>query len=111
MPGTHPPVTLRLEPHMIPAMKAAFEEALTELGLRLMRLQRDGFIPEPWLGDPVSASVVDYYNAQVMDAPDGPYAALMAYESQLLKVRDTLQILADHYRRTEGENAGLWDRA
>jgi hypothetical protein len=29
----------------------------------------------------------------------------------LLKVRDNLQLLEDHYRRTEGENAALWGRA
>lgn len=110
MPGTHPPVTLRLEPHTIPETKAAFEEAVTELGQNLMRLQRDGFIPEPWLGDPISAKVVGYYHAQVMHAPDGPYAALVAYENELIKVRDNLQILEDHYRRTEGENADLWGR-
>src|SRR3954471_11309339 len=104
MPGLQPPVTLRLEPHRIPAMRAAFEDALTELAYQLVRLRRAGFIPEPWLGDPISAKVVDYYHAHVMEAPEGPYAALRAYEAELLKVRDNLQVLEDHYRRTEGEN-------
>jgi hypothetical protein len=96
---------------MIPAMRAAFEDALLELRPQLMRLRRDGIIPEPWLGDPVSAKVIGYYHHQVMDAPDGPYAALVAYEAELLKVRDNLQVLEDHYRRTEGENAAMWGRA
>jgi hypothetical protein len=111
MPGTFPPVTLQLEPHAIPAVRVAIDEALTELTHQLMQLRRDGVIPEPWLGDPISAKVVDYYNARVMFAPDGPYAALRAYEVELLKVRDNLQVLEDHYRRTEGENAALWGRA
>jgi hypothetical protein len=110
MPGLHPPVALRLEPHTIPAVRAAFDGALAELTHQLMRLRRDGVIPEPWLGDPISAKVVDYYHQQVMDAPDGPYAALVAYEAELLKVRDNLQVLEDHYRRTEGDNATLWGR-
>src|ERR1700754_3951685 len=110
MPGSLPPVTLRLEPHAIPAVRAAFEEVLAELGYQLVRLRRAGFIPEPWLGDPVSAKVVDYYHQRVMEAADGPFAALRAYEVELLKVRDNLQILEDHYRRTEGENAALWGR-
>jgi hypothetical protein len=110
MPGSFSPVTLRLEPHAIPGMRVALEEALVELTHQLMRLRRDGAIPEPWLGDPISAAVVDYYNERVMAAPDGPYAALRAYEVELLKVRDNLQVLEDHYRRTEGENAALWGR-
>jgi len=110
MPGSFPPVTIRLEPQAIPAVRAAFDEALAELTHQLMRLRRDGSIPEPWLGDPISATVVDYYNEHVMAAADGPYAALRAYEVELLKVRDNLQILEDHYRRTEGENAALWGR-
>ncbi|WP_433558863.1 hypothetical protein ACQPWY_11090 [Pseudonocardia xinjiangensis] len=110
MPGLHPPVTLRLEPHAIPVVRTAIEEALTELGFHLVRLRRAGFIPEPWLGDPISAKVVDYYNNRVMDAVEGPFAAMKAYEAELLKVRDNLQVLEDHYRRTEGENSDLWGR-
>jgi hypothetical protein len=110
MPGQHPPVTLRLEPHTIPAMRAAFDDALAELTHQLMQLRRVGVIPEPWLGDPISATVVDYYHRQVMDAPAGPYAALRTYEVELTKVRDSLRALEDHYRRTEGENAALWGR-
>jgi hypothetical protein len=110
MPGTGLPVTLRLEPHMLPAVRAAFDKALAELTPQLVRLSVDGFIPEPWLGDPISASVVAYYQASVMEASEGPYAALRAYEAELAKVRDTLQLLEDHYRRTEGENAAFWGR-
>jgi hypothetical protein len=111
MPGSHPPVTLRLEPHQIPAMRAALDDALAALRPLLVRLRVDGYISEPWLGDRVSADVAAHYNARVMDAPDGPYAALRAYESELVKVRDTLQLLEDHYRRTEGDNAARWGRA
>ncbi|WP_433280234.1 hypothetical protein ACQPZA_11060 [Pseudonocardia xinjiangensis] len=110
MPGVYLPVTLRLEPQTIPAVRAALDDALAELRPHLMRLRRDGSIPAPWLGDPVSEQSVSYYQARVMDAPDGPYAALRAYEVELLKVRDNLQVLEDHYRRTEGENAALWGR-
>ncbi len=45
-----------------------------------------------------------------MSATDGPYAALVAYEAELLRVRDTLQLMEDEYRRTEGDNAELWGR-
>jgi hypothetical protein len=110
MPGSYPPVTFRLEPHMLPAVRAALDDALADLRPQLVRLGNDGFIPEPWLGDPVSAAVVAYYQSNVMEASEGPYAALRAYEVELTKVRDNLQVLEDHYRRTEGENAALWGR-
>jgi hypothetical protein len=110
MPGVHPPVTLRLEPQVIPAVRAAIDEAVSELSPQLLRLRRDGILREAWLGDAVSAEVFADYNARVMSAPDGPYAALKAYEAELIKVRDNLQVLEDHYRRTEGDNAALWGR-
>jgi hypothetical protein len=110
MPGSYLPVTLRLEPHMLPAVRSAFDDALAELIPQLVRLGIDGFVAEPWLGDPVSAMVASYYQVIVMESPDGPYAALRAYEVELTKVRDNLQVLEDHYRRTEGDNVALWGR-
>jgi hypothetical protein len=110
MPGFHPPVTLHLEPQSLPAVRAAFEDALTDLGVQLARLTRGGFIPEPWLGDPISAKVQAHYNASVMEAPDGPLHALFAYQEELVRIRDNLQLMEDHYRRTEGDNAALWGR-
>jgi hypothetical protein len=103
-------VTLRVEPRSIPNLREAFEEALTSLGAQLRRLQNEGYLREPWLGDEISAEVADFYNRRVMDSTDGPYAALVAYEAELLKVRDTLQLMEDEYRRTEGDNARLGGR-
>ncbi len=51
-----------------------------------------------------------FYNRYVMDSSTGPYAALVAYEAELLNVRDTLKLMEDEYRRTEGDNAQLWGR-
>jgi hypothetical protein len=111
MPGIHPPVTLHVEPHALPAVRAAFEESLVELGTQIHRLRTGGLIPEPWLGDPVSAEVQEHYDTRVMKADDGPYAALKVYEAELMRIRDTLKATEDHYRRTEGENAELWGKA
>lgn len=97
----HPPVTLRLDPSAIPAVRAAIDESLVELGLFLQRARRDGYIPEPWLGDPISMEVADFYNSRVMDAPEGAHAAMRAYEQELTRVRDTLVQMEEHYRRTE----------
>ena len=105
-----PAVRLRVEPHAIPAARAAFDDAATEVGQHVARLRREGYLGDPWLGDEISLEVRDFYNRHVMDSTDGPYAALVAYEAELLRVRDTLAQMEDQYRRTEGENAALWGR-
>ncbi|HYH29103.1 MAG TPA: hypothetical protein VD903_01860 [Pseudonocardia sp.] len=110
MSGQFPPTVLRIEPSAIPAIRAAFDDSLAELRPHLRRLGQEAYIREPWLGDPVSAEVASDYNRRVMDARDGPYAAMVALEAELLRIRETLMLLEDHYRRTEGENAALWGR-
>ena len=110
MPGQFPPAALRIEPSAIPSVRAAFDESLIELTPHIRRLRQEAYIPEPWLGDPVSAEAATAYNASVMDAADGPYAAMVALEAELLRIRDSLQVMEDHYRLTEGENAALWGR-
>jgi alkylhydroperoxidase family enzyme len=111
MSGPLSPAALRIEPSAIPAVRAAFDASLAELKSQLVRLRQEGYISQPWLGDPVSAEAVTAYNGRVMDAPNGSYAAMVAYEAELLRIRDSLQAMEDHYRRTEGENAALWGRA
>ena len=110
MPGPFPSAGLQVEPSAIPAVRAAFDESLTELRPHLRRLRQEAYIPEPWLGDSVSAEAASTYNSSVMDAADGPYAAMVALEAELVRIRDSLQVLEDHYRRTEGENSALWGR-
>ena len=104
-------VTLRVEPHAIPALRNAYEEALDQLAVQLIRLRRDGNIQEPWLGDETSQAVHETYNRMVMEAPEGPYAAMVAYQAELVRIRDQLQLMEDAYRRTEGDNSERWGRA
>jgi hypothetical protein len=104
------PVTLTLQPQSIPDMQAAFDEALISIRAQLNRLRNEGYLREPWLGDEISFEVYDFYNRHVMNPTDGPYAALVAYEAELLNVRDTLQRMEDDYRRTEGDNTERWGR-
>lgn len=104
-------VTLRIQARAIPALRVAFEDAAAVVGQQVVRLQREGYLGEPWLGDEMSLEVRDFYNRHIMgDSTDGPYAALVAYEAELLRVRDTLQQMEAEYRRTEGDNAELWGR-
>jgi hypothetical protein len=105
-----PPMTLRVEPSTLPSLRRAYEEAHVILSNHLNRLQHEGYILEPWLGDEISEEVRDFYNRRVMDSPDGPFAALKAYKAELTKIRDTLQRMEEEYRRTEGDNAELWGR-
>ena len=107
----YPPATLRLEPRAIPAVRAALDEALDQLRPHLARLHHVGYLDQAWLGDEVSEHVRKYYNSRVMDADDGPHAALRAYELELTSVRDTLLLMEQNYHRTEGDNAELWGRA
>lgn len=106
----YPPVTLQLSPQALPAMRAAHDRALADLGRELQKLAEVGHLKGPWLGDPVSAQTVEFYNARVMEAPDGPYAALLAYQQELVRVRDRIADMESDYQRTEGENVELWGR-
>jgi hypothetical protein len=110
MPGPQPSLTLQLQPQSLPTVRTAFEEALNELGVQLAQLSRAGFIPEPWMGDRISEDVRVFYNQTVMESPDGSLAALLAYQDELTRIRDSLKAMEDHYRRTEGDNAALWGR-
>lgn len=106
MPGSAPPVTLRLQPQALPSVKAAFEEALVDLGIQLARLTRSGFIPEAWMGDPISEDVRVFYNTTVIESSDSTFAALMAYQSELTRIRDSLEAMEAHYLTGEDQVAG-----
>ena len=99
--GTRQQDVLRLEPHMIPELRAAFDSALSELGQALVDLRSRGYLPAAWLGDETSAAVAAHYTRRAMEQPDSSYRALLEYEAELTRVRDTLQRMEDHYRRTE----------
>ncbi len=106
----YPPVTLRVEPHAIPAVRVAFEDSVNELSYELTQLRKNGYIVEPWLQDPMSRMVQRAYNSRVMDAGDGPYFALVRYLDELRRVRDHLAAAEAEYSRTEGTNSELWGR-
>lgn len=110
MPGSQPPVSLHLQPHILPSVRTAFDEALNDLGIQLAQLSRAGFIPGAWMGDRVSEETRVHYNAAVMESKDGALAALFAYQAELTRIRNSIQAMEDHYRRTEGENVALWGR-
>jgi hypothetical protein len=106
MPGTQPSVVFRVEQHALPAVKAAFDEAIAEVRSQVRRLGRTAFIPEPWLGDPISKTTQTYYNSTVMESTEGAYSAMVAYVDELIRIRASLQAMEDHYLGTEDQIAG-----
>jgi len=113
MPPTqsYEPSTLRVEPRMIPALRAAFADALTLLQTHLTRMDENGRLPGPWLGDADSNGLYAHYQGWVMGGDGGPFSAAQAYAQRLKDVHDQLKASEDAYRQTEGDNAALWGRA
>jgi hypothetical protein len=105
MPGTQPAATLRVDSSALPAVKAAFDEAIVEVRLQVQRLGGAAFIPEPWLGDPVSSSTLTHYNSVVMESADGSYAAMTAYLNELIRIRDSLDAIEVQYLGNEDQVA------
>jgi len=101
---------LRLQPHMIPAIRKAFASAVAELNSALLKLRQEGNLVQPWLGDEVSAEVAAHYSKRAMDDPDSSYQSLQQYRAELTHIHDTLQQMEDDYRRAEGDNAARWGR-
>ena len=102
---------IRMQPHMIPALRVSFGEAIAELKLALAGVRRSGYLPEPWLGDEASSDVAAFYTQRAMDGPHSSYKALVAYSEELERVHNTLQHMEDTYRRNEGDIAGRLGRA
>ena len=101
---------LRLQPHMIPALRAEFRSAVDEISSALTNLKRNAYLAAPWLGDEVSGEVAAHYTTRALDGPASSYQSLLAYRDELTRIHDTLQQMEDDYRRTEGDNAARWGR-
>ena len=101
---------LRLQPHMIPALRDAFTSALNQLDTALAELRRSGSLAAPWMGDEVSGEVAAHYTVRAVDGPESSYCSLVAYRDELTRIHDSLQQMEDDYRRTEGDNAARWGR-
>ena len=99
---------LRVEPETIPQLRALLEECIGLLEVKVYGLQRGGRVEDPWMHDPVSLRMQELYNASVMEAADGGYAALRAYQAELQRTYEALGRMEEEYHRTEGMNEGLF---
>ena len=95
---------------MIPALRAEFRSAVDQLTAALAVVNRQGYLPAPWLGDETSADTAAHYTQQALDGPNSSYQSLVAYRDELSRVLQTLQQMEDDYRHREGDNAALWGR-
>lgn len=106
----YPATVLRVTPDVLPELRRAVDTTLDELTPHLKLMQKDAFLPEPWLGDPVSAESYRVYNEHVMAAPDGPFHALLSYEQQLRAISERLAQIQRNYDEAEAANTDLVGR-
>ena len=94
---------LRVQRHMLPALRQSFSSALAQLHEALVGLKRGGYLSSPWLGDETSQEVAAHYTSRAMDEPASSYQALIAYRDELARIHDTLQRMEDEYRRRDDD--------
>ena len=95
---------LRLQPHMVPDLRAAFSAALVNSDTRWATFV-EAASSRPWLGDEISSEVAAHYTRRAMEQPDSSYRALQQYEAELACVHDTLQRMEDQYLHTDQATA------
>ena len=104
----YPASTLRVAPGAIPALTRAIDDTVRELRPLLDVMQREANMPEPWLGDSASYATWAVYTERVMGAPDGPFRAMVAYERQLVAIRDRLGEIERAYAENEAATGELF---
>ncbi|WP_219412949.1 hypothetical protein [Pseudonocardia nigra] len=105
-----PSLTLRIEAHALPILRAAYERALQDFRPLLMDARNRGRLPEPWAADDISIAMTEHYNHEVMDGAYSAYEALRLYEQELIKVVDSLKRMEDDYVYTQDVVADQWGR-
>jgi len=110
VPAARPTAVLRVEPHMLPGLIAAYRRAAEEMGTLLEDVSRRGRIEVPWTQDPVSVAMTEHYNHVVMDGEYSTYAALRQYEQELLHIVEALTQMDTDYRRTEDATASQFQQ-
>ena len=92
---------------MIPSLRAELRRRNRPARRALGQLRRNGYLPQPWLGDETSSEVAAHYTRRAMEAPDSSYRSLQQYRAELSRVHDTLQRMEDQYL---GADQGAADR-
>ncbi|WP_018682402.1 hypothetical protein [Actinokineospora enzanensis] len=113
MPGTHRPDghgggrgqdLLDLAPEAVPALRAAFVDALASVD-RQLELGETGLAVEAWAHDPVSQDATRAVNALTAHSERAALDQLRAYRAQLDTAVHNLDKVAEQYRLLEDDNA------
>jgi hypothetical protein len=99
---------LRVPAEALPAVIAAHETALRDLGPVLSNLSTAGRIARPWTDDPVAFEITQRFNAYAVDGTDSAYAFLRQYEQRLREVLATLQTAQAAYQAGEATTAAAF---
>lgn len=110
MPDQPAAILLRLEPHMLPGLIAAYTSALQELSPMVARLSRTGRVPRAWMADPVTEQITARFNEHAVEGSQSAYTALRIYERELQNILDALRRMEADYRSTEDTAAALMGR-
>lgn len=102
-----PAAELRLEPHMLPDLAAAYDRALAKLTPMLDNLSFHGRLARAWTDNPAAQEATERFNLHAVDGDRSAYAMLRLYEQELTRVRDTLRFMEAEYRRTDAESWSL----
>ena len=100
-----PTDVLRIQQHMIPALRTTFSAAVGQVEDALANLGRLGYLSDSWLGDEISTNVAAYYTRRAMDDSDSSHRALQLYRNELARVHDTLQQMEAAYLHNEATTA------
>ncbi len=106
-PTVYAAAVLRVTPDVLPELRRAVDTTLDELTPHLKLMQHGAYLPEPWLGDPVSLKSYQVYNDHVMGARDGPVHAQLAYEEQLRLNSQRLTEIQRNYDEAEAATTDL----
>lgn len=104
----YPQAVLSVAPDAVPRLRTAINDTLDELRPLLGRMRNEAHMPEPWLGDSASYATWALYTERVMGAPDGPFRAMVAYERQLVAIRDRLGEIERAYAENEAQTGELF---
>ncbi|PPK69762.1 transcriptional regulator [Actinokineospora auranticolor] len=94
---------LDLAPEAVPALRAAFADALAKVDGQL-ELGETGLAVERWARDPVSEDATRVFNARTVHHERAALDALRAYRARLDTAVHTLDRVAEQYRLLEEDN-------
>jgi hypothetical protein len=95
------PFLLHFDSSQAPALLAAFQTAYDKLDIAIAAVNRDGWLPEPWLGDPSSERIATHFNQIAVTDEMSGTNVFRLFQKELQHIIDQLQATAAAYSATE----------